>query len=170
MQTTSIILAIFVFTSVTWAEKLQTTPLAPSGNIKTLINDLPKPEALGGYQRIVWEGPGKHTDETVANAKRRIDKARETVPALRKMLVVGTSILAYPGLIAHGNITYLPIGDVADPFSPSPEPKAPTEWGYELHLGIPAIGGEGPHGGDFVVVFDSSGLIREIKEQRSLKN
>jgi hypothetical protein len=101
--------------------------------------------------------PAKPTAET-EEAASQMTKYKEDRLKIRALTKVGTSILAYPGLLAHGEIHY----DFSrvNPFS-SIENQKPSEPVYRLFVGLFRYRGKGPE--NFDIVFGSDGVIREIR-------
>lgn len=128
--------------------------------VEALLDDLPS-------QRTLWRYLGITKDQKSASSQAEIDaalagvrKAHELVPKLRSMLKVGTSVFAYPSLLAHGDITYVIIkAGSGDPFASAPS-REPPEYGYRLYVGLPIQ--EGIFKYDFEVLFDSKGIIQAI--------
>lgn len=79
-------------------------------------------------------------------------KAAETaVQQLRKLIRPGTSVFAYPGLLARGDLR----------FDPAPVPS------YILHIGIPPGWNwdheQGVNENEYEIVFDERGIITELR-------
>lgn len=87
---------------------------------------------------------GKSPDELAA-ARALIEQAKEIVPKLRRLIVPHTSVFAYPGLLARGNISWYPRR-------------------YEIYLGVYLRPHEGQGPYDFRVVFDERGTITSVED------
>jgi hypothetical protein len=147
--------------SIQWA--MAVPPIAVSAEtstkVKSLLSELPPQAMLWQYQSLV-NNPHKDADKNetrVAVARQQVTKAHEIIPQVRKLLKMGASVFSYPGLLAHGDITYQAIGK-ADPFAAN----ANIEMGYRLYMGLPV--GQTRHTFDLEILFDSVGTIREIAE------
>ncbi|WP_038168024.1 hypothetical protein [Verrucomicrobium sp. BvORR106] len=127
--------------------------------VKALLDQLPPSQTTLWRHIAQVKGTGPQvTEDQLKFANANLEKVREIIPQLRKSLKVGASIFSYPGLLAHGDITYQIIkGGGRDAFA---EPAAPVEYGYRFYIGIPKS--EFSHIYDFELLFDSQGIIRTI--------
>jgi len=134
-----------------------TVPPEVAKEVKSLLDDLPPQRHLWLSHELVNNPPNDpNADKArMLAAESQVKRAYTIVPKVRKLLRVGASILDYPSLLAHGDITYQAIGK-GDPFDGGYVP----EYGYRLYVGLPV--GMTRHTYDVEIIFDSSGIIREI--------
>lgn len=127
--------------------------------MKMLLESLPSQrvlmEARSTVSRLAREG---QEGPELERAQETLKNLKQTLPKLRKLLKVGAPILAYPGLLAHGNITYTVVKSSGDPFHPGP---STTEYGYRLYIGVPVEEGIYPY--DMEILFDESGKIVKVQ-------
>jgi len=154
----TVILAVFSsFLQYSIAAPSIEVPAKVAHEIELLLDSLPP-------QSILWRSHELTMNSTVDSDKSRLVAASEqvkaahlTVPKVRRLLKIGTSILDYPGLLAHGDISYQSIGR-GDPFASAKS----SERGYRLYIGLPV--NRTGHDFNFEIIFDSSGTIREIND------
>ena len=97
----------------------------------------------------------------IEEAKNRLIKYAQDSLKVRSLLKVGTSILSYPGLLAHGEITYSPSHQ--NFFGPAPDKTIDAT--YSLYVGLFKNRGKGPE--NFEINFGNDGVIREIRTVNS---
>ncbi|MEO5961385.1 MAG: hypothetical protein ABIR80_19930 [Opitutaceae bacterium] len=89
---------------------------------------------------------GKSKNELAA-AQAIIEKAKEIIPKLKRLISVGSSVMDYPGLIARGDITW-----------------SQSLQEYEIYLGVNLRGAEGIGSHDFKIIVDAKGVITSIRD------
>lgn len=127
-----------------------------SKEVEQLLAGLPSQAELRQYYELSLSADATANPADKANATEQLKKFREGTAKLRKLLKVGTSIFAYPGLLAHGDISYLEISGGF--FSPSP---TPSKHGYRLFVGLP-VRRTTPY--DFEILFGNDGVISAINQ------
>lgn len=123
---------------------------ASKENIAKLIDELEPASVLREKRRITrGEQPPEYNDQDKKHAAETIDKAKEIVPRLRKLLKVGSSIFDYPGLLSKGDIRF-----------------NSNEKTYGLYVGVSFVraGGQGSSPYAFTVHFDDKGKILDIAD------
>ncbi len=95
----------------------------------------------------------------IEEAKNQLIKYSQDRLRVRSLLKVGTSVLAYPGLLAHGEITYSPSHQ--NFFGPSPDKTIDAI--YSLYVGLFKGRGKGPE--NFEINFGSNGVIRTVSSK-----
>ena len=140
------------------AADVREVPKDVSGRVAKLVKNLSKPEKLKEYRLAIFKSKSKGDKKDLKLEKEQIEIAKKVIPELRKLLTIDTSVFSYPGLLAHGSISFVAIsgGGFTD---------EPAEYGYSLLLGIPG-GGESVHTYEFRLLFDDKGVIREIQDIR----
>jgi len=111
-----------------------------------LLDDIPPTEALRRDAALVQRPEAAPNKQDVEDAQKRLAKAKIAIPKLRKLITVGSSVFDYPGLLAHGRITY--------------------GAGYRLYFGAYFSGAEGHGPYDFNVVFNDTGIITAVDDVR----
>ena len=112
-----------------------------------LLKDTAPTETLLESKKLLNQ-PGAETKrEVVEHARERLEKAKRSIPEIRKLIIVGTSVFDYPGLLAHGHITYHEYSDS----------------GYELYFGYWSGGSQGTEPNDFRVIFNGKGVITAVE-------
>jgi len=126
---------------------------SPREQMRRLLDGLPPQRALSRYQDIV-----KHHETTTGKdelnyAREQVKLAQERVPKIRALIMPGTSIFDYPGLLAAGSIEYTVLRQL---------PDGTFEHGYQLYLGV-FLDEEFTEPWDFHVVFNESGIVTAVK-------
>lgn len=101
------------------------------------------------YPESTPPGAQGRSAEQLAAAQALIDRAKEIIPKLRRLIVPQTSVLDYPGLLARGNISW------------GEHPR-----GYDIYLGVYLRPHEGQGPYDFRIVFDEKGVITRVEDVR----
>jgi hypothetical protein len=124
-----------------------------ANDFRELIEKLP-PQAILSKSMSILNNENVQGRES-KDAEGYYQIAKEIAPKIRKLLKVGTSVFAYPGLLAHGAISY---GKII--------PKGPNkyEFGYSLYVGM-SHGTEGIGRSDFKILFDETGIIKSIENK-----
>ena len=117
----------------------------PQDEFVRLLTDVSSTEQLLEYNKLLNQPFAQTNKEAVEHARERIEKAKKAIPKIRKLIVIGTSVFDYPGLLAHGRITY-------DESS-----------GYDLYFGAYFRGGQGSAPYDFWVTFNRKGVVTDVK-------
>ena len=123
---------------------------ASESDVAKLIAELPPQHVLSEARAMLVPADGMEDSDTkatasqLAAAKKVIEKAKEIIPKLRKLIKVGSAISDYPGLLGRGDIRY-------------------NERGQEIYLGVYLRGTEGSGPYDFKVVFDRKGTILAVE-------
>ncbi len=110
------------------------------------------------FFHFLYPGDPNTEKAKIEEAKNQLEKYREDRLKVRALVKVGTSIFAYPGILAHGEITYEP--SKVRYFEPRENDK-PSDPVYRLFVGLIRNRGKGPE--NFDIVFGIDGVIREIK-------
>ena len=116
-----------------------------------LLRELPRQAVLRASRDLVVGGEfpdgarERASAQQLAEAERAIAKAKEIVPKLRKLLVVGRSVFDYPGLLARGEITWSALS-------------------YDLYIGVYLRPNQGRGPYDFRVTFDAKGVILSVED------
>ena len=129
---------------------------APAGSdVAKLLVQLPSQRALRAAQDAVVasfagtapRGAAGKSAEEISAANSLIEKTKEIIPKVRSLIAVGSSVFDYPGLIAHGDISWSE--DMQE---------------YEIYLGVFLLGDQGKGPYDFKVITDAKGIITSVKD------
>jgi hypothetical protein len=124
--------------------------------VARLLREIPTPARLDACKRLLLpagtETGARSQTEAQQTAEREqakatLERAKAAIPALRKLLKPGTSVFDYPGLLAHGAISY--------------DEHTKT---YESYMGFYPRQLEGREPYDFLIVFDSTGQILAVHD------
>jgi hypothetical protein len=108
------------------------------------------------------------SEKELKEAWSTMDKVKAAIPRLLETLKVGASVFDYPGLLAHGKITYCAVDfhrnhpQGGQPV-PSNHKRGETELGYELYFGW-APREQGTYPTDMAVYFDAKGVILSVEK------
>jgi hypothetical protein len=155
ISATALLIALSLFCPAVAAPA--TVPVEKAQVVEGLIKKLPPRSQIRHLQRqsSVALQEGRKAD--LERLNREIKKIAEIAGEIRSLLVPGMSVFSYPGLLAGGEISYVPLSG-PDPFSVSADLEAKTVWGYALDIGVPNVSHQ-----EFRVVFDHSGLILKFQ-------
>lgn len=123
-----------------------------SNAVSQLLLDIPSQSNLEHYQSLVVPCRGTFVMNESAKAKElehamaEVERAKVNLPKLRKLLRPGTSVFEYPGLLAHGKISY-------NEYSKT----------YNCYIGLYLLPHEGVEPYDFYLTFDSRGQITAVE-------
>jgi hypothetical protein len=163
-------LAVFVLLSSATLEAGETrVPSETAKEVAAILEKFPSQTKLKDDVRIVNElmqaAQRPHTEKQ-KDAEAVVKQVGQLVPQLRKLLVIGANVCAYPGLLAHGEISYEPmiprhhVNGNEKLKAPAATPAQPS-LGYRLYVGYPTD--EGIYDSDFDVFFDEKGVIQAIE-------
>jgi hypothetical protein len=88
--------------------------------------------------------------------EKELERAAKTAAEIKGLLIVGSSVFSYPGLLASGEISYVELSG-RDPFAANTTKQVPEKWGYALDIGIPQATHQ-----EFRVLFNEEGHILAI--------
>ncbi|MES2695211.1 MAG: hypothetical protein V4773_17180 [Verrucomicrobiota bacterium] len=120
-----------------------------------LLEELPPQHILREARAIVvatdseFSAPKHRSPAELKQAEEFVQKAKDIVPRLRKLILAGSSVFDYPGLVARGEIRW-----------------SEVEKHYELYIGVYLRDSEGQGPYDMNIRFDAKGTIVEIKDVR----
>jgi len=126
----------------------------PNGaEVSALLEELPSQEQLSEARTVIVDPARRFTGLTekksakIEYAELVVAKAKDIIPKLRKLIAPGVSVLDYPGLLGRVTVRWY------------------TDTGkYEQYLGVYLKPEEGSGPYDLKIIFDSEGIILEIKD------
>jgi hypothetical protein len=125
--------------------------LAPKPEtLEALIEDVNSPTMTELFYHQIKDETERPDVRALARAT--IEKAKKSVPKLRKLIRIGSSIFEYPGLMTRGHLLYNHIGSIGT---------------YSLRISATFIGREAavlPW--EFMLEFDDRGTITKIYDIR----
>ena len=128
-------------------------PVPTPKELEALIEDVNSPAMTELFHNEIKDETQR--PDVRAHARARIEKAKESVPKLRKLIRIGSSIFEYPGLMARGSLLYYRIG---------------TKGTYSLTISATFIGSEAAvRPWEFRLEFDDRGTITKISDTRFKK-
>ncbi len=130
-------------------------PATTAKEMEQLLTSMISPTEAWKHRHFLYPGAPNADKAEVEEAKKQLTKYHDDCLKLRALLKVGTSVLAYPGLIAHGEITYYP--SQINYFSAT-DNKTPSVPVYHLYVGLKPS--RGPQ--NFNIIFGTDGVIHEI--------
>ena len=116
---------------------------------------MPLQRALRGAREIVvyasseFHEPKHKSEAELERAKEDVAKAKEIIPKLRELIKPGASVFDYPGLLAHGDITWIDLTK-----------------DYQLYMGVYLRDHEGQQPYDMRIRFDAKGVILRLEDVR----
>ena len=145
------LLVLLLFGSIFLAAARSESAKSDLDELLRLIEDVPSPQMIDQYYRTIHQKDTR--PEEVAFAHSQMAKGRESIPKLRKLIKIGTSIFDYPGLVTRGYATY-------------DRRKYDKRGGaYTLFVSASFSGREGrslPY--EFRLTFDDKGLITALED------
>ncbi|QQS06933.1 MAG: hypothetical protein IPK50_08555 [Fibrobacterota bacterium] len=120
--------------------------------ILNIIEQIPRQEEIARYRALL--SPEVEASVRTATTKAEdleqaaegMENLKSAIPKLRKLLIVGSSIFDYPGLLSRGLISYDESGDT-----------------YRMYIGAYFRDHEGSGPYDFQIFFDRLGKITAVK-------
>lgn len=132
-------------------------PAEKAQRVEGLLKRLPARSQIRHFQQKRGAALHEAREAEVQELNGEIKKSAEIAAEISSLLAPGTSVFSYPGLLAGGEISYVPLSG-PDPFSVVADPEAKTVWAYALDIGVPLVTHQ-----EFRVLFDDSGVILEIR-------
>ena len=136
---------MFHLNSASIAQDTNDSSILSEDEIIRLIQLLPSARELRDDKRTINSETA--TEEAKKFALVKINKAKEIVPKLKKAIKVKESLFIYKGLLAKGDVKYRK--DLQE---------------YSLYIGVYLRQHEGNEPYDFRIIFDESGIIKEVKK------
>lgn len=133
--------------------------------VEALLKELAPQQSLWRHRESLFAPLTPENKAQQELARKELKKACEIGSKIRELLKVGTSVFDYPSLLAHGDIKYTIIkSDGRNPFDLLAAGIKPLDvYGYSLHMMELSVDVFTPKYG-YKVLFDSKGIITEIKE------
>jgi hypothetical protein len=128
-------------------------PAPKPEKLEALIEDVNSPYMTDLFHREIKDETQR--PDVREHARSKLEKAKESIPKLRKLIRIGSSIFDYPGLMSRGYLHYNRIG---------------TKGTYSLKISATFIGREAavlPY--EFRLEFDDRGIITKVDDIRYKK-